>query len=119
MAAARLKVPVVEAPVLTDGETGGGAADSVEEARRAGAAVGRRGATGRGAAAADGLLRDGGAQLRRRHAFDSRRPQRDHRRVRSSGVDDVVRFFRDAEKAGTFTVAEKPAEPVGKKKKAK
>ena len=34
-------------------------------------------------------------------------------------LSNVVQFFRDAEKAGTFTIAEKPAEPVGKKKKAK
>jgi len=31
-------------------------------------------------------------------------------------VGNVVQFFRDAEKAGTFTIAEKPAEPVKKKK---
>src|SRR5207342_2293499 len=32
-------------------------------------------------------------------------------------LSNVVQFFRDAEKAGTFTIAEKPAEPPAKKKK--
>jgi hypothetical protein len=34
-------------------------------------------------------------------------------------LSNVVQFFRDAEKAGTFTITEKPAEPVGKEKKTK
>ena len=113
----RLKVPVVEDAGADRRREGGGAADSIEEAwRRRRRRSGRGMRTGRAAAAAGGLLRDGSAQLRRRqHSI------LDIRNAIAAefgpvALGDVVQFFRDAEKAGTFTIAEKPAEPVGKKK---
>ena len=93
--------------------------DPVEKARCRAQPFGPAHCAGRGAAAAARVLRDGGPELRRRHALDPRHQERDRRRVGPVALSNVVQFFRDAEKAGTFTIAEKPAEPAGKRKAKK
>ena len=107
MAASRLKVPVVETPVLTDAET---AASKLIPSKKPGthdAAVRPSGAarSERAAAAAGGLLRDGGPQLRRRQASILESGTRWPPSSVPWPLSNVVQFFRDAEKAGTFTIA--------------
>ena len=116
VAASRLKVPVVEAPVLTDEEQ---AAARLVPSKKPGVEAppfGPRVTPGGPPPPLAGYY-----AMEARNFADGQHSILDVRNALAAefgpvSVGNVVQFFRDAEKAGTFTIAEKPAEPVKKKK---
>jgi hypothetical protein len=118
VAAARLKVPAVETPALTDDEK---AAALLIPSKKPGVEpqpFGPRAVPGAPPPPLAGYY-----AMEARNFADGKHSILDVRNAIAAefgpvALSNVVQFFRDAEKAGTFTIAEKPAEPVGKKKKA-
>jgi aminopeptidase YwaD len=119
VAAARLKVAVVETPTLTDEER---SAARLIPSKKPGVEAPPFGPRSVPGAAPPPLT--GYYAMEARNFADG---QHSILAVRNAiaaefgpvALSNVVQFFRDAEKAGTFTIAEKPAEPAGKKKKSK
>jgi aminopeptidase YwaD len=119
IAAARLKVPVVEAPVLTDDEK---AASLLIPAKKPGVErqpVGPRVIVGGPPPPLPGYY-----AMEARNFADGTRSILDVRNAISAefgpiALSKVMQFFRDAEAAGTWTIAEKAPEAVGKKKAKK
>jgi hypothetical protein len=110
-AAARLKVTVALVPVLSAAEQ---AAAKLVPAKKAGAPApaGGGGGGGRGGGAGAPPALAGYYAMEARNFVDGTRSVLDIRNALAAefgpvSVDDVVRFFRDAERAGTHTIAEK------------
>lgn len=110
-AAARLKVAPLEAPTLSAAEA---AAAKMYPARKPGAPAQPQGFGGGGAAnpPADPPALAGYYAMEARNFADGERSILDIRNALAAefgpvAVDDVVRFFRDGEKAGTYTVVGK------------
>jgi Peptidase family M28/PA domain len=120
LAALRLKVPVVEAPPATDAEK---AAARLIPSKKAGVDAQPFGPL-RGAAGGPPPPLAGYYAMEARNFADGRHSLTDIRNALSAefgpvSLDDVTRFFRDAEKAGTFVIAEKAEEPTKGKRKGK
>ena len=108
LAAARLKVPVVETPLLSDAEQ---AAAKLVASKKPGAEAPAFGPPRVPGAPPPPLA--GYYAMEARNFADGTRSILDVRNALAAefgpvSVDDVTRFFRDAEKAGTFVIAEKP-----------
>jgi hypothetical protein len=114
-AAARLKVTLALVPVLSAAEQ---AAAKLVPAKKAGAPApaggggGGGGGGGRGGGAGAPPALAGYYAMEARNFVDGTRSVLDIRNALAAefgpvSVDDVVRFFRDAERAGTHTIAEK------------
>ena len=110
-AAARLKVTVALVPVLSAAEQ---AAAKLVPAKKAGAPApaGGGGGGGRGGGAGAPPALAGYYAMEARNFVDGTRSVLDIRNALAAefgpvSVDDVVRFFRDAERAGTHTIVEK------------
>jgi aminopeptidase YwaD len=119
LAAARLKVPIVEAPAVTDDEK---AAALLIPSKKPGAdrqPVGLRVTLGGPPPPLPGYY-----AMEARNFADGNHSILDVRNAISAefgpiALSKVVQFFRDAEKAGTWTIAEKAPEAAGKKTKTK
>ncbi len=116
LAAVRLKVPIAEAPALTDDEK---AASLLIPTKKPGIETQPFGPRAIPGAPPPPLT--GYSALEARNFADGKQSILDVRNAISAefgpvALSNVVQFFRDAEKAGTFTIAEKAPEPVGKKK---
>ena len=117
LAAARLKVPVVETPLLSDAEQ---AAAKLVASKKPGAEAPAFGPPRVPGAPPPPLA--GYYAMEARNFADGTRSILDVRNALAAefgpvSVDDVTRFFRDAEKAGTFVITEKvePKKAKGKK----
>jgi hypothetical protein len=117
IAAARLKVPVVETPAITDEEQ---AAARLVPSKKPGVEAppfGPRIVPGAPPPPLTGYY-----AMEARNFADGTHSILDVRNALAAefgpvAVGNVVQFFRDAQKAGTFTIAEKPAEPMKVRKK--
>ena len=119
IAAARLKVPVAETPALADDEK---AAALLVPSKKPGVEAQPFGPRIVPGAAPPPLA--GYYAMEARNFADGKHSILDVRNALAAEfgpvpVGKVVQFFRDAEKAGTFTIAEKAPEPAGKGKKSK
>ena len=119
LAASRLNVPVVETPVLTDAET---AASKLIPSKKPGTTTQPSGPPVPRDPNAPPPPLPGYYAMEARNFADGARSILEIRNALAAefgpvAVDDVVRFFRDAEKAGTFTIAAKVEETKGRKKK--
>ena len=121
LAAGRLKVPMTETPALTEAET---AASRLIPTKKPGATVQPQGPPAPRNPSAPPLPLTGYYAMEARNFADGNRSILDVRNALAAefgpvAVDDVVRFFRDAEKAGTFTVTERVGETKRGGKKSK
>ena len=119
LAAGRLSVSILETPVPTEAET---AASKLIPSKKPGTSTQPSGPPAPRDPNAPPPPLVGYYAMEARNFADGSRSILDIRNALAAefgpvSVDDVVRFFRDAEKAGTFTVAEKPEEAKRKKKK--
>ena len=117
MAAARLKVAVVETPTLTDEEQ---AAARLIPSKKPGVEAPPFGPRIVPGAAPPPLT--GYYAMEARNFADGRHSILDVRNAIAAefgpmALSNVVQFFRDAEKAGTFTIAEKPAKAGGQEER--
>ena len=113
LAASRLNVPVLETPVLTDAET---AASKLIPSKKPGTTTQPSGPPAPRDPNAPPPPLAGYYAMEARNFADGTRSILEIRNALAAefgpvAVDDVVRFFRDAEKAGTFTIATK-TEPL-------
>jgi hypothetical protein len=118
LAASRLNVPFVETPALTDAET---AASKLIPSKKPGTTAQPSGPAAPRDPNAPPPPLAGYYAMEARNFADGTRSILEIRNGLAAefgpvAVDDVVRFFRDAEKAGTFTIATK-TEPLKSKKK--
>jgi peptidase M28-like protein len=118
LAAARLAVPVVETPPLTDAET---AASKLVPAKKPGMPSQPSGPPAPRDPNAPPPPLSGYYAMEARNFADGTRSILDIRNAIAAefgpvSVDDVVRFFRDSEKAGTFTITEKKEETKARKR---
>ncbi len=117
LAAGRLKVPVVEVPVLSDADR---AAAKLVPSKKPGVEAPAFGPPRVPGAPPPPLA--GYYAMEARNFADGTRSILDVRNALAAefgpvSVDDVTRFFRDAEKAGTFVIAEKVESKKPAKKK--